>query len=76
MMTEKLRGEQNMSISDDQNSHLIAQTDIFLGSLVAKIARIVQSVESRTLDREVMGSNLPAVPEVTMGGHFCCSLVV
>ena len=37
-------------------------------------ARIAQSVQHRALGREVMGSNLPAVPEVTLGSHSSNSL--
>ena len=40
-----------------------------------KLARIAQSVERRALGSEVLGS-LPAVPEVTLGGHSSSSLTI
>ena len=43
---------------------------------VDKLARIVQLVKCRALDCEVMGSNLPAVPEVILGGHSSGSLTI
>ena len=35
-----------------------------------------QSVERRALGHEVVGSNLPAVPKVTLGGHSSGSLTI
>ena len=41
-----------------------------------KPAGIAQLVEGQASDHEVMGSNLPSVTEVTLGGHPSGSLTI
>ena len=45
-------------------------------NFILTLVGIPQLVEPWALGRAVVGSNLPAIPEVTLGGYCSCSLTI